>query len=73
MSGGQGLSAFKAHAPCASSNGHAPGRHSPHAGFGVGLFWDTQSGFRSIPVCFQPQRLDLKAAVAAGFEGKKRQ
>lgn len=44
----------------------------PRRLWGQGVFWDTQSSFRSTPVQFQLQRLEPKAAVAAGFKGKKR-
>lgn len=36
------------------------------------MLWDTRSGFHSTPVHSQPQSLEPKAAVAAGFKGKRR-
>lgn len=72
--GGPGLSAFKAQAPWHGLQQRTcPWQtQPPHRPWGQGVFWDTQSGFRSTPVHFQPQRLDPKASMAAGFKGKKR-
>lgn len=72
--GGPGLFAFKAQAPWHGLRQRTcPWQtRPPHRPWGQGVFRDAQSGFRSTPVHFQLQRLDPKAAVAAGFKGKKR-
>lgn len=62
-----------------SRHSHVLEQGAVHAGGGKGVFgggirgcFEAQSGFHSTPVHFQPHSLDPKAAVAAGFKGKKR-